>query len=117
MVLKFITDEDFDNRILRGLLRRQPDLDIVRLQDTHLAGADDPAILEWANQQGRILLTHDVSTMTKYTYERMQTGKSIAGIIEVPQSTPIGRAIEDILTIVDCSFTQEFENQIQYLPL
>jgi predicted nuclease of predicted toxin-antitoxin system len=61
-MLKFVTDEDFNNRILRGLLHRQPDLDIVRLQDTHLAGANDAIILEWAFQEERVVLTHDVRT-------------------------------------------------------
>ena len=32
-MIKLATDEDFNNRILRGLLRRQPQLDIVRVQD------------------------------------------------------------------------------------
>jgi hypothetical protein len=116
-MIKLVADEDFDNRILRGLLRRQSDLDVVRIQDTSLVGADDAAILEWAFQEGRVLLTHDVSTMTKYAYERMQTGQQVAGIIEVPQSIPIGQAITDILTIAACSFREEWENQIQYLPL
>ena len=31
--LRYLTDEDFDNRILRGLLLRKPDLDVVRVQD------------------------------------------------------------------------------------
>ena len=31
--MKFLADENLDNNILRGLLRRQPDLDIVRVQD------------------------------------------------------------------------------------
>jgi hypothetical protein len=30
-MLKLLADENFDNTILRGLLRRQPDIDIVRL--------------------------------------------------------------------------------------
>jgi hypothetical protein len=116
-VLKFLTDEDFDNRILRGLLRRLPSLDIVRLQDTPLRGADDPVILTWAYQEQRVLLTHDVSTMTDYAYERLRAGQSIAGIIETPQSMPLGQAIEDLLTIAACCSPEEFENQIQYLPL
>ena len=33
---RFVTDEDFDNRILRGLLRRLPELEIVRIQDVNL---------------------------------------------------------------------------------
>ena len=44
-MLRLATDEDFNNRILRGLLRRQPDLDILRVQDPGLAGRDDEAVL------------------------------------------------------------------------
>ncbi len=37
-MLPIATDEDFNNRILRGLLRRKPDPDIVRVQDAGLIG-------------------------------------------------------------------------------
>ena len=33
VALRFLMDEDFDNDIVRGLLRRLPTLDIVRVQD------------------------------------------------------------------------------------
>ncbi len=68
MALRFLIDEDFDNDILRGVLRKKPDLDIVRVQDVGLSGASDPVVLEWAAQQGRILFTHDVSTMKGYAF-------------------------------------------------
>lgn len=116
-MLKFLADEDFNNRILRGLLRRRPDLDIIRIQDTPLAGASDSAILEWAAQHDRILLTHDVSTMTKYAYERLQSGGRIAGIIEVPQSAAIGPIIDDLLLVAAGGAPQEYENRVAYLPL
>jgi predicted nuclease of predicted toxin-antitoxin system len=58
-MLKFLADENFDNTIVRGLFRRHPKLDIVRVQDVGLSGKDDPTVLEWAAQEGRILLTHD----------------------------------------------------------
>ncbi len=47
-MLRFALDEDFDNRIVRGLLRLLPTLDIVRAQDAGLIGKLDPVILEWA---------------------------------------------------------------------
>lgn len=67
-MLKFIADENFDNTIVRGLFRRNLKLDIVRVQDVGLSGKDDPTVLEWAAQEGRILLTHDVATITRYAY-------------------------------------------------
>jgi len=114
---RFVTDEDFDNRILRGLLRRLPDLDIVRIQDVGLAGAHDQAILAWADEEQRILLTHDLKTMPHHAQTRLYEGKPIAGVIWLAQSMAIGAAIEDILTIVEATALEEWHNRIEYLPL
>jgi hypothetical protein len=62
-VLKLVSDENFDGVILRGLYRRHPNLDVVRVQDVGLNAASDPDILEWVAVEGRILLTHDRETM------------------------------------------------------
>ena len=50
-------------------MRRLPELDIVRVQDLGLKNTDDPVILEWAANEERILLTHDVATITMYAYQ------------------------------------------------
>ncbi len=68
-MLFLVADENFNNMIVRGLLRVKPDLDIVRIQDVGLFSADDPTVLEWAANEDRILLTHDVTTITKYAYD------------------------------------------------
>jgi hypothetical protein len=115
--MKFLADENFDNRIVRGLLRRQPELDIIRVQDLEIAGADDPIVLAWADQAGRILLTHDERTVPHYAYERLAAGQSIAGVIVASDSLPIGTVIEEILLIVECSSASEWINQLQRLPL
>jgi uncharacterized protein DUF5615 len=52
-MLLLVADENFNNDIVRGLLRKKPDLDIVRVQEVGLRGADDPSILEWAAKEGR----------------------------------------------------------------
>jgi hypothetical protein len=116
-MLQLVADENFNNDIVRGLLRRRPELDIVRLQDVGLSGADDPTVLEWAARQGRVLLTHDVSTITRYAYDRVRVGRPMAGVFEVSRNVPIGRAIEDILLLAECSLDGEWEGQVRYLPL
>jgi len=35
-MISFLADEDFDGRIVRGIERRLPNLDIVRVQDVGL---------------------------------------------------------------------------------
>jgi len=82
-MLKLAADENFNNDIIRGLLRRKPDLDIVRIQDVGLSGADDPTVLGWAAQEERILLTHDVKTITRYAYKRVDADQAMPGVFEV----------------------------------
>ena len=108
-------DENFNNNIVRGLFRRNPQLDIVRIQDVGLSGADDPTILEWAAEEGRVLLTHDVSTITHYAYERVRADKWMPGVFEVSRNVPV--AIEDILLLAECSLDDEWKGQVRYLPL
>src|SRR6266702_4087990 len=92
-MLRFAVDEDFDNRIVRGLLRRLLTHDIVRAQDAGLIGKLDPVILEWAAAENRVLLTHDGSTMTKHAYACVESGRPMPGLFEVGQEIPIREAI------------------------
>ena len=116
-MLRLAADENFNNDIVRGLLRRKRDLDIVCIQNVGLSGADDLTVLEWTAQEGRILFTHDVTTITRYAYERIQSNKHMPGIFEVSRKVPIGLAIEEILLIAECGREGEWEGQIRYLPL
>ena len=116
-MLRFAADEDFDGHIIRGLLRRNPEFDIVRVQDAGLHGTDDPQILAWAAEAGRVLLTHDVNTMTRHAIARVSMGMNMPGVFEVPQTVPTQTAIEDLLLIAECSLPGEWEGQVNYLPL
>ncbi len=76
-MIKFLADENFNNQIVRGILRQNQDIEIVRVQDVGLKGANDPDVLSWAAQEGRIVLTHDVATMITFAYERIDAGLAI----------------------------------------
>jgi len=76
-MIRFVADENFNNHIIRGFLLRNPEVDIVRIQDVGLSSADNPTILEWAVKENRILLTHDVETMPDFAYTRIRAGHSI----------------------------------------
>lgn len=54
-MLAFLADENLDIRIVTGLIARQPDLDMVRVQEIGLSGIEDAPFLEFAAFQGRIL--------------------------------------------------------------
>ncbi len=70
----------------------------------------------WAAKKDRVLLTHDVATITRFAYERVVQGLPMPGVIEVRTDVKVGQVVEDILIIVDCSLEDELEGQIHYLP-
>ncbi len=114
---RFLADENFNFDIVRGLRRHLPSLDLVRIQELGLSGAVDPDILEFAANMGRVVLTHDVNTMTKFAYQRLDVAMPMPGVIAVPDTLPVGRAIEDLILMIECSLDDECENQVRHLPL
>ena len=116
-MLRLAADENFNGDIVRGLLRRNPKLDIVRVQDVGLSGANDPSVLAWAADQGRIVVTHDLSTLAKHAFQRVAAGQPMPGIFEVKSVAPIGQTIDDLILLAECSFEGEWEGQVRFLPL
>src|SRR3954451_17563938 len=99
-MLRLISDQNFNGPILRGLFRRQPDLDLVRAFDVGLASAADPELLAWAAQERRILLTHDVNTIPGFAYDRVRRGEPMPGVFPVSDTMPIGQAITELLFVI-----------------
>jgi len=117
VTLRFAADENFNNDIIRGLRRRDPEFDIVRIQDTEVYGGEDPAVLQWIADNDRLLLTHDVKTMAKFVYERVAEGKSTPGVFIIKDDLAIGKIIEEIIAINEASEAEEWQNKVIYLPL
>jgi hypothetical protein len=116
-MLRLLSDENFNGDIVRGLLLRQPDLDLVRVQDVGLAGAEDPDVLAWAAENNRIVLTHDRATMSDYAYERVAGGEGMAGVFILNDRFPVGRAIQEILLMFACTEQAEWSGRAVHVPL
>lgn len=116
-MLSLAADHNFNARIVRGLKRRLPEVDVVTLRQLGLETALDPEVLEWAASVGRPLLTHDVSTVTKHAWNRVRENLGMPGVIAVPSEEPIGPVVEDLVLVVATSEPGDLEGQILYLPL
>lgn len=114
---EFLTDENFDGRVFHGLIERRPALDIVRVQDVGLRQSDDPAILTWAAEHGRVLLTKDFRTIPAYAYERVRKMQRMPGVLVIGDALSVGAAIEQITLVIECSQEDEWEGQVRRLPL
>lgn len=116
-MLRLLADENFNGDIVRGLLLHQPEMDIVRVQDVGLAGADDPEILAWAAANNRIVLTHDRATLPDYAYQRVAAGEGMIGVFVLNDRLPVAKAMQEVMLLVACSAQAEWSGRVVYLPL
>ncbi len=114
---RFLADGNFNVNVICGLLRGDPAIDIVRVQDVDLGNTPDPIVLERAAEMGRVLLTHDYGDMPVYANERLRAGLAMPGVVQIPCTLPLGQAVEDLLLLIGGSLEQEWENLVRYLPL
>ena len=116
-MLRLLIDENFDHDILRGLIRRVPQLDFVVVAQIGLARASDIDLLRWSALESRTILTHDVKTMTAYAKQLLAQQEPMAGVIVVPQNLAIGLAINDLELAVQTQSQSDMQDWIQHIPL
>ncbi len=116
-MLRLLADENFNDDIVRGLLLREPALDILRVQEIGLAGAEDPDILAWAAENNRIILTYDRASMSDYAYERVAQGQAMVGVFILNDRFPVGKAIEEILLLAACTEQEEWNGRAVHVPI
>ena len=115
-MLSLVADENFSHRVLRGVKRRIKSLDMLVAQKVGISGVNDPALLAWAAEQQRIVLTHDRQTLPKHAYERVRAGLRMPGVIVVSDTLPVGVAINLVTLYIECGRAEDFENQVVFLP-
>lgn len=117
---RFLADVNFNRRVLGGLRRRQPSVDVVTAQDLHLREVSDPELLAHAKMHGRILLTHDINTMPAHFHSflaALTENEHSPGVMLIPQELSIGKAIDALLLVWACSAHEEWRDRFTYLPL
>ena len=115
--LRVLVDEDFTRAIVRGVLARDPSVKLLDVHALGLAQTDDRLILEWAAEQDCVVLTHDQRTMTAHAYDRVRAGQPMPGLVVIPQSTPVGIAIESLLLLLGAANLDDLRDRVLYLPL
>ena len=98
-MLPFLLDEHLRGPLWLGILRHNAKgglpIDAVRVGDSPdlPLGSGDPAILLWAEGEGRILLTEDVHTMPGHLAKHVQGGHHLPGVFVISTGSSIGQLI------------------------
>ena len=116
MKVRFQADADLHQIIVSATLRREPGIDFQTASAARLKGVPDPRVFEIAANEGRLLVSHDQSSMPDHFADFIQRRQS-SGLLIVPQHLPYSLVVEEILLIWFASAAEEWINRISYLPL
>lgn len=116
--VKWLADENLRNAIIRGLLRKAPTFDIVRVQDIpEISGEDDSLLLRYATAKDRVVVTHDLSTMIPAMRLQIRFEQRCAPIVMAPDSLAVGVVVDDLLMLDRCATEADWTAGVIYLPL
>jgi hypothetical protein len=88
MKVRYPADNDLRRAIVRGAVRREPLMNFRSAQAAGLDGVEDPDVLAFAADEGRILVSHDFRS---------------PGVLLIRQDLPAGQAVESLLLIWEAS--------------
>ena len=115
MKIRFQADWDLNHDILTGVRRREQLVDFRTAADARLSGVPDPEVLASAADDGRIIVSHDVSTMRGHFLRFIETRRS-PGVLLIPQSVTVRDAIEGVLLVWACDEAEDWTDLIDYVP-
>ena len=116
MPIRFQADADFNHIVVAAVLRRLPQADFRTAIAGGLAGLTDLEVLAVAARDGRILLSHDQTTMPRHFGEFIQTS-ACPGVIIVPQTLAVRDVVDSLILISAATQPEEWINRIAYLPI
>jgi predicted nuclease of predicted toxin-antitoxin system len=112
--IRFQADADLNPAIGRGLLRREPTIDWRAAQAFIADATPDREVLRLAADDGRVLVSRDVSTMPRH-FAAFIASRLSPGVILIPPEAAVGEAIERLLLVWLSWGAEEIENQIWWL--
>lgn len=116
MPIRFQADADLNQIIVSAIIRREPQIDFRTAMSAGLAGMKDVEVLTLAARDGRVLVTHDQTTMPTHFGEFVRLNQS-PGLIVTPQSLAVREGVDDLLLIWTATRPDEWINRIVYLPI
>ncbi len=114
---RFQADADLHGDIVVGVLRREPAVDFQRAQERLDEGMADLDVLALAATEGHILVSHDVNTLPRFFRQFVTEGHFSPGVLLIPQSLLVSRAIDELTLIWAASEAHEWETLLVWLPL
>lgn len=115
MSVALFMDVHVRRAVTLGLRRRG--VDVLTAQDEGVEELSDPALLDHATQQNRVLFSQDTDLLAEADH-RLENGIRFAGVVYGRQNDlSVGQAVRDLELIAKAYEPSEMENRVEYLPL
>jgi hypothetical protein len=114
--IRLLADANLDQNIVRGLIRCEPLIDFEVAQFVIPQGTPDPEVLAIAADLRRVLVSHDRKTMPRH-FADFLAHRDSPGVMLIPTTYPVVRAIDQLLLIWHASPAEEWTNCLRWISL
>lgn len=116
---RFLLDEHVNRAIQRQLRRLDVRIEVLAVGDSGAppAGTSDPALLEWLEKEGYILVTENRSTMPTHLADHYAAGRHVPGVFWMRPGVGLGAIIEELYLIWSASEAEEYQDRTLFIPL
>lgn len=115
-MVRLLGDENFNDDILQGVLDYDSAIVFVRVREAGLESRPDDVVLEWAADNGYVVVSHDANTMIHEANKRIQNGLPCPGLLIVKLRTPYREAIDELVMTAVCGEPSDFRDLVIHLP-
>lgn len=115
---RFLLDENLSLEIASGVLRRNHEVNILRVgeQGAPGTGAPDPDILLFCERERRALVTSNRKSMPAHLAAFAAEGHHHWGLFEVRDAATISDIIEELLLLWGATDATEHIDQVMWIP-
>jgi hypothetical protein len=115
---RFLIDENLSPGIASGVLERNPATDILYIGglDAPSRGTLDPDVLDFCEQERRVLVTNNRKSMPRHLAALQAMGRHHWGIFEVRDENAVGEIIEELLLIHGATDASEHIDRVRWIP-
>jgi hypothetical protein len=119
VTVRFLLDENLSPRLRPSLLRRSPDLDVLRVGDEGAPplGTPDPEVLLYAERERRLLITHNRASMPSHVADHLAAGRHHYGVMRIRPRASLRQIVEEMLVIAGASEAEEWMDRFDWIPL
>lgn len=118
MKIRYLLDENIPPRIVLGLKRLSPQIDVLRVGDlgAPVLETKDPEILHYCELNQRLLVTKDRASMPGHLEQHWADNRHLWGILWVRPQAPTGLLIQELHFVWEASEAEEWLDTIDWIP-